>query len=152
MRPLPAAVMPVFAARLAIIPCARFVEQVAAGPGAMSRSFFIRGYPSESSGSLLRGCGVQSWTLSDDCLKSPLANSSFALRIETAAGSFCLFAPTQFQDRLRWNRQSPPHEPPTTLQRFHWWIHSKSKLDWPIDVSSQIIFAALVIGAASALR
>src|SRR6202163_2950390 len=46
------------------------------------------------------GCGVQSRTLSDECLRR-LANSSFALGIDTAASNFCLSAPTRFQERLR---------------------------------------------------
>jgi hypothetical protein len=55
-------------------------------------------------------------------------------------------------DPLQFVHSLHPHEPLATLQRFHWWIHSKRKLHWPIGVSSQIIFAALVVGAASALR
>jgi hypothetical protein len=49
--------------------------------------------------------------------------------------------PLQFAHRLF------PHEPLRTLQRFHQWIHSDRKLRWPIGVSSQIAFAALVIVA-----
>ena len=45
-----------------------------------------------------------------------------------------------------------PGEPLATLQRFHIWIHSKRKLDWPLGVSSQIGFACAVVGFAIALR
>ena len=55
-------------------------------------------------------------------------------------------------DPLQFVHSLHPHEPLATLQRFHWWIHSKRKLDWPMGVSSQIIFAAVVVGATSALR
>jgi hypothetical protein len=78
------------------------------------------------------------------CIGEPDCFDCNAVRV--SRNSEMLPDPLQFVHSLH------PHEPPTTLQRFHWWIHSKSKLDWPIDVSSQIIFAALVIGAASALR
>jgi hypothetical protein len=46
-------------------------------------------------------------------------------------------------DPLQFVHSLHPHEPLATLQRFHWWIHSKRKLDWPIGVCSQIIFAAV---------
>jgi hypothetical protein len=55
-------------------------------------------------------------------------------------------------DPLQFVHSLHPHEPLATLQRFHWWIHSKRKLDWPIGVSSQIVFAAVVVGATSALQ
>jgi hypothetical protein len=45
-----------------------------------------------------------------------------------------------------------PREPLATFQRFHGWVHSKRKLDWPLGVSSQVTFAAAVIGAAIAVR
>ena len=79
-----------------------------------------------------------------------------------AVGLFSVHAPVvvimlgaiagMLPDPLQFVHSLHPHEPLATLQRFHWWIHSKSKLDWPIGVSSQIIFVALVVGAASALR
>ena len=43
-------------------------------------------------------------------------------------------------------------EPLTTIDRFHTWIHSNRKLDWPLGVSSQIAFASAMIGAAMAAR
>jgi hypothetical protein len=46
--------------------------------------------------------------------------------------------PLQFANRLY------PHEPLRTLQRFHSWIHSKTKLAWPIGVATQAGFAAVV--------
>jgi hypothetical protein len=54
--------------------------------------------------------------------------------------------PLQFAHSLR------PQEPLVTLQRFHRWIHTKRQLDWPIGVTSQIVFAAAAIGATSALH
>jgi hypothetical protein len=45
-----------------------------------------------------------------------------------------------------------PRELLATFQRFHGWVHSKHKLDWPLGVSSQVTFAAAVIGAAIAVR
>jgi hypothetical protein len=43
-------------------------------------------------------------------------------------------------------------EPLNSLQRFHRWIHTKHRLDWPIGVSSQIAFVATVIGTMPVLR
>ena len=54
--------------------------------------------------------------------------------------------PLQFAHSLR------PREPLVTLQRFHRWIHTKRQLDWPIGVTSQIVFAVAAIGATGALR
>ena len=45
-----------------------------------------------------------------------------------------------------------PNEPLRTLQRFHTWIHSKRKLDWPIGVTSQLSFVMLVIAGREALH
>jgi hypothetical protein len=45
-----------------------------------------------------------------------------------------------------------PCEPLATLDRFHSWIHSDRKLDWPVGVSSQIAFASAVAGAAIVAR
>jgi hypothetical protein len=45
-----------------------------------------------------------------------------------------------------------PYEPLASLQRFHRWIHTKRRLDWPIGVSSQIAFATAAAGAAIAAR
>ncbi len=50
-------------------------------------------------------------------------------------------------DPLQFVHSLHPHEPLVTLQRFHRWMHTKRRLDWPIGVSSQIIFAAVVVGA-----
>jgi len=57
-------------------------------------------------------------------------------------------------DALRQGRKLHGHvrQPLATLQRFHGWIHTKRRLDWPMGISSQIIVAAVVIGAAVALR
>ena len=55
-------------------------------------------------------------------------------------------------DPLQFVHSLHPHEPLATLQRFHWWIHSKRELDWPIGISSQVIFAAIVVWVTSALR
>src|SRR5580704_12399523 len=41
-----------------------------------------------------------------------------------------------------------PREPLRSLQRFHVWIHTKRRLSWPIGVSSQLSFVALVSGCA----
>jgi hypothetical protein len=46
----------------------------------------------------------------------------------------------------------PRREPLKSLQRFHRWIHTKRRLEWPIGVSSQIVFVATVIGLMPALR
>ena len=45
-----------------------------------------------------------------------------------------------------------PRQPLATLVRFHNWMHTKRKLDWPLGVSSQIAFASAVIGASVAVR
>ena len=53
--------------------------------------------------------------------------------------------PLQFANRLY------PHEPLRSLQRFHSWVHSKTKLAWPLGVSSQAAFALIVALAARAV-
>ena len=45
-----------------------------------------------------------------------------------------------------------PCEPLVTIDRFHTWIHSNRKLDWPLGVSSQTAFTAAVAGAVVAAR
>jgi hypothetical protein len=54
--------------------------------------------------------------------------------------------PLKFADSLY------PSAPLTTLDRFHTWIHSNRKLDWPLGVSSQIVFTSAVSGAVVAAR
>ncbi len=54
--------------------------------------------------------------------------------------------PLQFAHRLY------PREPLRTLQRFHVWIHTKRKLTWPIGVTSQLSFIALVVLIFAAMR
>ena len=54
-------------------------------------------------------------------------------------------------DALRFVHSLHPHAPLATMQRFHHWIHTKRRLDWPVGVSSQIAFAAAVIYAALVL-
>jgi hypothetical protein len=39
-----------------------------------------------------------------------------------------------------------PREPLRSLQRFHTWIHTRRRLSWPLGVSSQLSFVALVVG------
>ena len=39
-----------------------------------------------------------------------------------------------------------PREPLRSLQLFHVWMHTKRKLSWPLGVSSQLSFVALVVG------
>jgi hypothetical protein len=53
--------------------------------------------------------------------------------------------PLQFACRLY------PREPLLSLQRFHVWIHSKTKLAWPLGVSTQASFALLVALLAKSL-
>jgi hypothetical protein len=55
-------------------------------------------------------------------------------------------------DPLKFVHTLYPCEPLTTLERFHTWIHSNRKLDWPLGVSSQIAFASAVVGAAVVAR
>ena len=49
-------------------------------------------------------------------------------------------------DPLQLLHKLHPREPLRSLQRFHVWIHTKRRLSWPLGVSSQLSFAALVIG------
>jgi hypothetical protein len=49
-------------------------------------------------------------------------------------------------DPLKFAYTLHPREPLAALERFHNWIHSKRKLDWPFGVSSQIAFVSAVIG------
>ena len=53
-------------------------------------------------------------------------------------------------DPLQFAQSLFPREPLNSLQRFHYWIHSRRKLSWPIGVSSQAAFAAAVSGLAIA--
>jgi hypothetical protein len=53
--------------------------------------------------------------------------------------------PLQFVNRLY------PHEPLRSLQRFHSWIHSKTKLAWPLGMTSQAAFGIAVAVVAKAL-
>lgn len=53
--------------------------------------------------------------------------------------------PLQFAHRLY------PHEPLRSLQQFHSWIHSKTKLAWPLGVTTQASFALLVALVAKSL-
>lgn len=49
-------------------------------------------------------------------------------------------------DPLQFVQKLYPREPLRSLQRFHVWIHTKRRLNWPLGVSSQLSFVALVIG------
>jgi hypothetical protein len=53
--------------------------------------------------------------------------------------------PLQFAHRLY------PHEPLRSLQRFHAWVHSKTKLAWPLGVTTQAAFGLIVALLAKAL-
>jgi hypothetical protein len=48
-------------------------------------------------------------------------------------------------DPLQLAHRLYPREPLRTLQRFHVWMHTSQKLAWPIGVSSQLSFIALVV-------
>ncbi|MGY3410096.1 hypothetical protein ACVWZV_006209 [Bradyrhizobium sp. GM5.1] len=52
--------------------------------------------------------------------------------------------PLQFAHRLY------PKEPLRSLQRFHARIHTKISLSWPWAISSQVLFAVVVVGIAKA--
>ena len=49
-------------------------------------------------------------------------------------------------DPLRVLHKLYPREPLRSLQRFHGWMHTKRRLSWPLGVSSQLSFVALVVG------
>jgi hypothetical protein len=51
-------------------------------------------------------------------------------------------------DPLQFVHTLYPREPLKSLQRFHRWIHTKRQLQGSIGVSSQILFAGLVVGIA----
>jgi hypothetical protein len=51
-------------------------------------------------------------------------------------------------DPLQFVHTLYPREPLKSLQRFHRWIHTKRQLQGSIGVSSQILFAGLVIAIA----
>jgi hypothetical protein len=53
--------------------------------------------------------------------------------------------PLQFLHRLY------PREPLRSLQRFHMWIHSRTKLAWPLGVTTQAAFTLAVAVAAKTL-
>ena len=48
-------------------------------------------------------------------------------------------------DPLQLLQKLYPREPLKSLQRFHSWIHTKRRLKWPLGVSSQLSFVALVV-------
>jgi len=48
-------------------------------------------------------------------------------------------------DPLQLLQKLYPREP-LSLQQFHVWIHTKRRLSWPLGVSSQLSFVALVVG------
>ena len=48
-------------------------------------------------------------------------------------------------DPLQLLQKLYPREPLKSLQRFHSWTHTKRKLKWPLGVSSQLSFVALVV-------
>ena len=54
-------------------------------------------------------------------------------------------------DPLQLAHRLYPHEPLQSLQRFHSWIHSKTKLAWPLGVTTQVSFALLVALLAKSL-
>jgi hypothetical protein len=45
-----------------------------------------------------------------------------------------------------------PHEPLKTLQRFHEWMHTDTRLGWRIGVGSQLVFSWAVVVLADVLR
>jgi hypothetical protein len=45
-----------------------------------------------------------------------------------------------------------PREPLRTLQRFHEWMHTDTRLGWRIGVGSQLVFSWAVVIAAQALQ
>ena len=49
-------------------------------------------------------------------------------------------------DPLRVLHKLYPREPLRSLQRFHGWMHTQQRLSWPLGVSSQLSFVALVVG------
>jgi hypothetical protein len=63
-------------------------------------------------------------------------------------GAFAAMLP----DPLQFVHGLFPRWPLSALQKFHRWIHTKRQLDWPIGVSSQIVFILVVIGTMALLR
>ncbi|MGY4496083.1 hypothetical protein ACVWYH_000010 [Bradyrhizobium sp. GM24.11] len=47
-------------------------------------------------------------------------------------------------DFLRVVHSVLPKQPLTTLQRFHRWAHTGQRLNWPLGISSQALFAASI--------
>jgi hypothetical protein len=83
----------------------------------------------------------------DACAGLALALWLFATPATTgviALGAFAGILP----DPLQFVHSLYPHQPLTSLQRFHQWIHSKRRLTWRFGVSSQTLFAIAVTGVA----
>jgi hypothetical protein len=88
----------------------------------------------------------------DACAGLALAVGLFATLPATMAVIVLSAVAAMLPDPLQFVHSLHPHEPLATLQRFHGWIHTKRQLDWPIGVSSQILFAAAVVGVTEALH
>jgi hypothetical protein len=87
----------------------------------------------------------------DACAGVALALWLFATPATTgviALGAFAGILP----DPLQFVHSLYPHQPLTSLQRFHQWIHSKRRLTWRFGVSSQTLFAIAVTGVVFGLH
>jgi hypothetical protein len=87
----------------------------------------------------------------DACAGLALAVGIFATPATVAAivlGALAAMLP----DPLQFVHTLYPHEPLSSLQSFHRWIHTKRQLGWRTGVSSQIALVVAVIGLMAVLR
>jgi hypothetical protein len=116
------------------------LQSISVGPGAANRR------------SKIDGCLFRDLTLIgfDACSGLAIAIWFFATPTTMGAilpGAFAAMLP----DPLQFVHSLDPREPLRSLQRFHQWIHARQQLAWPIDATSQALFAAAASGIAIAL-
>jgi hypothetical protein len=98
-------------------------------------------------GPLLRDLGLIGFDASAGMALALVLFATPATAGAIALGAIAAMLP----DPLQLAHSLYPREPLISLQRFHRWIHTKRQLSWPIGVSSQLLFAVLVMGVVLAL-
>jgi hypothetical protein len=98
-------------------------------------------------GPLLRDLGLIGFDASAGMALALVLFATPATAGAIALGAIAAMLP----DPLQLAHSLYPREPLISLQRFHRWIHTKRQLSWPMGVSSQVLFAVLVMSVVLAL-